>query len=112
MHCRFWERRFKSQALLDEAALAAYMAYVDLNPTRAKMPPPEESDHTSAKLRIEKAKTADIANHPRQQPKALISFADNPRQDIPDGLPFRLSDYLELLDWTDASLVKISEVPS
>ncbi|MCB2424839.1 transposase [Thalassolituus alkanivorans] len=98
---RFWEGRFKSQALLDEAALAACMAYVDLNPVRASMAKtPEKSDHTSVKQRAEKAKIASCPNHLYQQPKQLLPFAGNPRQNMPKGIAMRLTDYLELVDAT------------
>ena len=98
---RFWEGRFKSQALLDEAALAACMAYVDLNPIRAGLAKtPEASHHTSIRKRAQKAQTAAAPNHLQQQEKALLPFAGNPRQDMPKGLPFRLTDYLELVDWS------------
>lgn len=98
---RFWEGRFKSQALLDEKALLTCMAYVDLNPIRAKMAKtPEQSTHTSARKRIRTAKSKPQPNHPKQQDKQLMPFVGYPRTDQPTGLPFRLSDYLELLDWT------------
>ena len=98
---RFWEGRFKTQALLDEAALAACMAYVDLNPIRAKMAKtPESSDHTSIKQRAIKAQQVAQPNHPNQQASELMPFVGYPRENIPKGLPFRLTDYLELVDWS------------
>jgi putative transposase len=86
-HCtgRFWEGRFKSQALLDARALLACMAYVDLNPIRAAMAStPELSDYTSIQERI---------LHPEDS--CLKPFAE--QGDV--GLPFGLKDYLELVDW-------------
>lgn len=104
---RFWEGRFKSQALLDEAALAACMAYVDLNPIRAKMAAsPETSDHTSIKQRIELAVKSTKPNAVKQQPRNLFPFVGNPKKDMPEGLPFRLTDYIDLVEWSGRILRK------
>jgi len=98
---RFWEGRFKCQALLDEKALAACLAYVDLNPIRAKMADtPEGSEHTSVKQRIECANTSGQPARLSQQPAQLMPFSGHPREGKSKGLPFRLNDYLELVEWT------------
>ena len=90
----FWEGRFKSQALLDEAALAACMAYVDLNPVRANIAKtPESTAFTSVKQRVNAAIKG-------KQPKRLLPFVGNPRQNMPKGLQFELTDYLELIELT------------
>jgi len=98
---RFWEGRFKSQALLDEAALIACMAYVDLNPIRAGIAKtPEKSEHTSIKIRCEKSNKSKSLNQVSQQVQSLYPFVGNPKQDQPEGIQMKLSDYLELVDST------------
>jgi hypothetical protein len=34
------------------------------------------------------------------QPPQLLPFVGNPREPMPDCLPFKLDDYLELVDWS------------
>lgn len=96
---RFWEGRFKSQALLDERALLACMAYVDLNPIRAGIAETlDSSDYTSIQARVH-----DIQQRvPKLPLPMLLPFAGP----LPTGenqrmcLPYALRDYLELVDWT------------
>ena len=90
---RFWEGRFKSQALLDEKALLSCMAYVDLNPIRAAIADtPESSEHTCVKARITAIDTS------LSLPDCIEEFTGSKNEII--GLPFLLKDYLELLDWS------------
>lgn len=107
---RFWEGRFKCQALLDEKALLSCMAYVDLNPVRSAMAAtPEESDHTSIKRRVQNWKDGSTrSKHQKKttvdnesfQPDKLHPFAGNLREDMRKGIVFNLVDYLQLVDWT------------
>ncbi|GAB2687573.1 transposase [Aliiglaciecola sp. 3_MG-2023] len=91
---RFWEGRFKSQALLDESAVLACMAYVDLNPIRAKLrKTPKTSKYTSIQQRIQ-------ALIKGEQPQNLMQFVGNHKQDTTKGIAFSLIDYCELVDCT------------
>ncbi|ABC29836.1 Transposase and inactivated derivatives [Hahella chejuensis KCTC 2396] len=93
---RFWEGRFKSQALLDEKALLACLAYVDLNPVRANLArTPEESAYTSVQRRISALKSEQP-----HQPAKLMPFVGPQRNMASQGIPFALDDYLALVDWT------------
>ena len=106
---RFWEGRFKSQALLDEHALLTCMAYVELNPIRAKMAySPETSDFTSIKQRIEEQIDNSITETITQEVvetssislKAFIAEDDV----LKDQIPYHLKDYLYLVDWSGRAI--------
>lgn len=110
---RFWEGRFKCQPLLDDAAILACAAYVDLNPVRAGIAAtPEESDYTSVQDRIVAKQATEEPKRSRKDgwlapiylneravpgPKASRSGR---RASDKGFLPIRLEAYLELLDWT------------
>ncbi len=96
---RFWEGRFKSQALLDEAALLTCMAYVDLNPIRAKLAKtPESSDFTSIQCRIEcRIKKYTTTTIKKQSARLMPLRAQGQNPEI--AIPFTLVNYLELVDW-------------
>jgi REP element-mobilizing transposase RayT len=94
---RFWEGRFKSQALLDEAGLLTAMAYVDLNPIRAGIAnTPESSDFTSIYDRIQ------VIKKQPNNPVRLRKFAGQASKDR--TLPCSQEDYFTLVDWTGRAL--------
>ena len=125
---RFWEGRFKAQPLLDETAIAACMAYVDLNPIRAGLAATlESSDFTSVQARIADRQSAaevstadakDIRTEQGERAGWLSPLPlDPPRQRVRERpatrrashkgcLPMTLDAYLKLLDWTGRQIRK------
>jgi REP element-mobilizing transposase RayT len=85
---RFWEGRFKLQALLDDTALLKCMTYVDLNPVRSGLARlPEDCQHTSLKARIE------------GRDAQLVSFNDNAAAPN-EHIAIRQQEYLNLVRWS------------
>jgi REP element-mobilizing transposase RayT len=104
---RFWEGRYKCQALVDEAAVLACMAYVDLNPIRAGTARGlEDSDFTSVQRRLRQPGRDEGAARAALEPLVGES-AESPAMTIPA--------YLDLLRWTADRLVPVPptrELPS
>ncbi len=111
---RFWEGRFRSQALLDEAGLLTCMSYVDLNPIRAGIAASlEESDFTSIQQRISDAAERSDGGDPLESKHATRRSASSPTL-VPfaaaapianeNALPVEWSDYVDLLTATGAAL--------
>ena len=125
---RFWEGRFRARILLDETAIAACMAYVDLNPIRAGITAtPETSDFTSVKERIvdrvsaTEVSTADAQDvrieHGEKAGWLAPMALDPPRKKVREKITARrasnkgclsmtLDQYLKLLDWTGPQIRK------
>ena len=90
---RFWDGRFRCQALLDESAVLSGMVYVDLNPVRAGVvDKPEAAEHVSVRRRFDAMKKAG--------PGALLMpvAGDGPARTVGER------EYLELVDATGRML--------
>ena len=133
---RFWEGRFKAHPVLDEPALAACMAYVDLNPIRAGIAKtPESSEFTSICDRIHDQRKAAqkrskqaaaiqtehgeragwLAPVPLQPTHKTSRQKPTVRRAGNKGcLPMSLEQYKRLLEWTGKQLRKLQtdEIPS
>ena len=96
--------RFKSQPLLDEAALFACMAYVDLNPIRAGI---AKTLETSAYTSIRKRVTSLLKG---QQPVNLRPFKG--QKNSKSTLSIELSEYINLVNLSSQLISKHKQAES
>ncbi|MCC5842520.1 MAG: hypothetical protein JJT96_20555 [Opitutales bacterium] len=122
---RFWEGRFKCQRLADAGAVAACMAYVDLNPVRAGLEEtPEASEYCGvgdrlrarrgrAELAAWKASGGDESSATEVQKRMLDAARGDVERarwlapvDAEEGGVLGMSEerYLQLVDWTGRHL--------
>jgi len=116
----FWESRYKSIAILDEEALLATCAYIDLNPVAAGIAAtPESSPHTSVRQRVRHAKAQGKLKELKAAARSSVAGSraagrleeshwlcpiedlrrkNSPREGMLEG--FSLGSYLLLVDYT------------
>lgn len=95
---RFWEGRYRSQVLLDEGAVLACMAYVDLNPMRAGIADClEDSDYTSVQERLEDARP--LGSVDSQDPVRPLSGSVYQAESGVTRLSVSVEQYIGLVEW-------------
>ena len=97
---KFWEGRFKCQALLEPRAVLSCMAYVDLNPARAALCDTlADSDHTSIQRRLSEREglSAKIKSSRSSLDRPLKPVAGLDAEGL---LDMTESSYIELVQWT------------
>lgn len=99
---RFWEGRFKSQALLDEKAELQAMAYVDLNPVRAKAAQSlEDSDFTSIQARCTHSVSPMAALLlPFSKSLTHNNMKTRDKNFDKEHIAYNFDDYIQLVEWT------------
>jgi REP element-mobilizing transposase RayT len=125
---KFWQARYRAVRLLDETAILACAAYVDLNPIRAAMAQTiETSDFTSgqqraltlqAEVNLQGSSKQSISTLPKPIAHSLCPLLIDELKDATGAccntaghrasekgfLQMSLASYLELLDWTSRAL--------
>ena len=95
----FFEQRFYSGALLNEEAVIAAMAYVDLNPVRARLARRlAECRHASIGARLLENGPAALADYLRPLASGLTREREVARVDRPPRLGTTLAAYIERLE--------------
>jgi hypothetical protein len=94
---RFWEGRFRCQALLDDVAVEGAMTYVDLNPIRAGLADElVDSDYTTVQQRLRA-----LEAEPEAAAAPLASLAGP--ETVPE-LGLTVGRYIESVDWEGRQL--------
>jgi putative transposase len=94
--------RYSAQALLDEDSVFSAMAYVDVNPIRAKLAETlDHSTNTSIRKRLNALKEVDPLNVQAALDASITSLSKKIKS---KRLSMTLKNYIELVEWTGKAI--------